>query len=218
MDYLKVTSMKQKMKGGSEVIFLLVIPILLLIWFSLDESQKDDRYLEWLSKERMNDVDSAPLLDNFRDKPKQNVLPSGVLEGKMNVGGRRLDATIEFLSDGFFKVSTEEIGGVKPALFGKARFDGQVLSLMEPRGYLGLIPRDGIAISFSGNSSATIHQDDGKKVFMTSAARLTEMKKIKENKENTWSETDPFIKFGLGLLMVAVIITIILRSAFFPIK
>jgi len=33
-------SMKSGMKGGSEVILLVIIPLLILIWFGVDESQK----------------------------------------------------------------------------------------------------------------------------------------------------------------------------------
>jgi hypothetical protein len=170
-------SMKSGMKGGSEVILLVIIPLLILIWFGVDESQKKDRYLDWLSKERISDPDDAEILADFRKKPMPKKFPNEILEGEMTVGDVKLDTTLRFMDDGTVEIQTERIGGVEPALFGKASFKGQVMSLEEGKGYLGLIPKDGIAISFTDDSRATIHQHDGEKVFMSSAAKVSEWEK-----------------------------------------
>jgi len=114
----------------------------------------------------------------------------------MAIGEKELETQIVFSPDRMVQISIEEIGDITPNLTGRAVFDGQVMTVEDAVGYLGIIPKNGIAISFHGDSEATIHQKNQNHVLMSQQQRARVYQEKKESLERP-SISDPSSEKGL---------------------
>ena len=188
--------LKKRMKGSSEYFLLLLICIVMVAWVGIEKNLKENRYLDWLAKERVSAGAEATIIEEFRRKPAPGEIPTQPLIGRMAIGEKELETQIVFSPDRMVQISIEEIGDITPNLTGRAVFDGQVMTVEDAVGYLGIIPKNGIAISFHGDSEATIHQKNQNHVLMSQQQRARVYQEKKESLERP-SISDPSSEKGL---------------------